>query len=88
MLPADRATLYRNAVAGPETKTLIVYDEPFWRADGFSGQTAGPETMAEVTLDATPRRGRRVSSRRSRSGGWPSDSTRWTRRRRRACSTP
>ena len=57
VLPADRATLYRNAVAGPETKTLIVYDEPFWRADGFSGQTAGPETMAEVTLDATPAAG-------------------------------
>ena len=37
-LPDDRLTLYRNAVAGPETKTLVVYDEPFWRADGFSGQ--------------------------------------------------
>ena len=42
MLPDDRLALYRNAVAGPESKTLVVYDEPFWRADGFSGQTAGP----------------------------------------------
>ena len=53
-LPDDRLTLYRNAVAGPETKTLVVYDEPFWRADGFSGQTAEPRSAAEVTLDASP----------------------------------
>jgi monoamine oxidase len=54
VLPDDRLTLYRNAVAGPETKTLVVYDEPFWRADGFSGQTSEPGSAAEVTLDATP----------------------------------
>jgi monoamine oxidase len=54
VLPDDRLTLYRNAVAGPETKTLVVYDEPFWRADGFSGQTSEPNSLAEVTLDASP----------------------------------
>jgi monoamine oxidase len=53
-LPDDRLTLYRNAVAGPETKTLVIYDEPFWRADGFSGQTSEPGSAAEVTLDASP----------------------------------
>jgi len=53
-LPADRATLYRRAVAGPETKTLVVYDEPFWRGDGFSGQSSQPGSASEVTLDATP----------------------------------
>jgi monoamine oxidase len=56
-LPADRTELYRQAVAGPESKTLVVYDEPFWRADGFSGQTAGPKSAAEVTLDASPASG-------------------------------
>jgi monoamine oxidase len=56
-LPDDRLTLYRNAVAGPESKTLIVYDEPFWRGDGFSGQSAEPHSAAEVTLDATPATG-------------------------------
>jgi monoamine oxidase len=56
-LPDDRLTLYRNAVAGPETKTLVVYDEPFWRADGLSGQTAEPRSASEVTLDATPAAG-------------------------------
>ncbi len=54
VLPDDRLALYRAAVAGPEAKTIVVYDEPFWRADGFSGQTAGPGSVAEVTLDASP----------------------------------
>lgn len=56
-LSEDRKALYRNAIAGWETKTLIVYDEPFWRADGFSGQTAEPGSAAEVTIDASPASG-------------------------------
>jgi monoamine oxidase len=56
-LPDDRATLYTRAVAGHETKTLVVYDEPFWRADGLSGQTFEPGSAAEVTLDASPESG-------------------------------
>ena len=57
-LPADREALYRGMVAGPESKTLVVYDEPFWRADGFSGQTAEPGSASEVTIDASPADGR------------------------------
>jgi monoamine oxidase len=53
-LPEDRAALYRGAVAGPESKTLLVYDEPFWRAEGFSGQTSEPGSASEVTIDASP----------------------------------
>jgi monoamine oxidase len=53
-LPEDRLTLYRHSTAGPETKTLLVYDEPFWRTAGFSGQSAGPQSASEVTLDASP----------------------------------
>ena len=53
-LPDDREALYRGAVAGPESKTLLVYEEPFWRADGFSGQTSEPGSAAEVTIDASP----------------------------------
>jgi monoamine oxidase len=58
VLPDDRATLYRNAIAGPESKTVVVYAEPFWRVDGFSGQTSEPRSAAEVTLDASPVSGR------------------------------
>jgi monoamine oxidase len=57
VLPDDRLALYRNTVGGPESKTLVVYDEPFWRADGFSGQTSEPGSAAEVTLDASPASG-------------------------------
>ena len=57
VLPDDRMTLYRKATAGPESKTLVVYDEPFWRADGFSGQTSEPNSASEVTLDASPSSG-------------------------------
>ncbi|MDX2166586.1 MAG: FAD-dependent oxidoreductase [Deltaproteobacteria bacterium] len=53
-LPPDRAALYRHSIAGPETKTLLVYDTPFWRSDGFSGQSAGPRSASEVTIDASP----------------------------------
>jgi monoamine oxidase len=53
-LPADRAALYKSAAAGIETKTLLVYDTAFWRDEGFSGQSAGPGSAAEVTLDASP----------------------------------
>jgi len=56
-LPDDRAALYRNAVGGPETKTLVVYDEPFWRGDDFSGQSSEPNSASEVTLDASPSAG-------------------------------
>ena len=52
--PTTAMTLYRKAIAGPESKTLVVYDEPFWRADGFSGQTSEPNSASEVTLDASP----------------------------------
>src|SRR5688500_13556213 len=57
VLPTDRVALYRGAAAGPESKTLVVYDEPFWRADGFSGQTAHPGSVSEVTIDSSPSSG-------------------------------
>jgi monoamine oxidase len=56
-LPNERKALYRGAIGGWETKTIVVYDEPFWRADGYSGQTAEPGSAAEVTLDASPASG-------------------------------
>ena len=56
-LPPERTELYTAAVAGAETKTMLVYDEPFWRADGLSGQSAEPGSAAEVTIDASPQDG-------------------------------
>jgi monoamine oxidase len=54
VLPEDRHALYKVAIGGMETKAVLVYDEPFWRADGFSGQSAEPGSAAEVTIDASP----------------------------------
>jgi monoamine oxidase len=54
VLPVERRDLYAVAVAGVETKTMLVYDEPFWRGDGLSGQSAEPGSAAEVTIDASP----------------------------------
>jgi monoamine oxidase len=56
-LSEERRSLYCRAVAGVETKTMVVYDQPFWRADGLSGQSAGPGSAAEVTIDASPSNG-------------------------------
>lgn len=53
-LSGDRVALYRRAVAGHETKTLAIYDTPFWRTNGRSGQSALPGGPAEVTIDASP----------------------------------
>jgi monoamine oxidase len=57
-LPHERRTLYERLVAGPESKTLIVYDDAFWRRNGFNGQSSEPGSASETTLDASPASGR------------------------------
>lgn len=52
MLPVDRAFLHQRVPSGAVIKTSILYDEPFWRADGFSGQSAAPNSPATLTIDA------------------------------------
>jgi monoamine oxidase len=52
MLPMDRSFLHQRMPGGAVIKTNIVYDEPFWRADGLSGQSAAPGTPAPVTIEA------------------------------------
>ena len=53
-MAGDRTNFYRRAHAGVETKTVIVYDRPFWREDGLSGQSARSGSPAEVTIDSSP----------------------------------
>jgi monoamine oxidase len=52
MLPVDRWLLHQRMPSGAVYKINIVYDEPFWRTDGLSGQSAAPGTPAPVTIDA------------------------------------
>ena len=52
MLPTDRSFLHQRMPSGAIVKVSIVYDEPFWRADGLCGQSAAPGSLATVTIDA------------------------------------
>jgi monoamine oxidase len=52
-LPGDHALLLHQMPAGTEVKTVAIYEEPFWRADGISGATVATDDTIEVTLDTT-----------------------------------
>jgi monoamine oxidase len=52
MLPTDRSFLHQRMPSGAIIKISVVYDEPFWRADGLCGQSAAPGSLATVTIDA------------------------------------
>jgi monoamine oxidase len=52
MLPVDRAFLHQRMPSGAIFKISVFYDEPFWRADGLSGQSAAPGSPATLTIDA------------------------------------
>jgi monoamine oxidase len=51
MLPIDRFLLHQRMPSGAIVKTSVIYHEPFWRADGLSGQTASPGSVATLTID-------------------------------------
>ncbi|CDO90444.1 monoamine oxidase [Mycobacterium triplex] len=51
-LPVDRAFLHQRMPSGAVIKTSVFYDEPFWRADGLSGQSSSPGSPATLTIDA------------------------------------
>jgi monoamine oxidase len=56
-LPEDRRALGERLLPGALTKCMALYEEPFWRADGLSGESvtdAGPVTL---TFDSSPRKG-------------------------------
>jgi monoamine oxidase len=57
-LPAAHDHLMRRLVAGAVTRVHTVYDEPFWREDGLTGQSVSPRGHAQVTVDQTPAAGR------------------------------
>ena len=52
-LPGDHALLLHQIPAGTEVKTVAIFEEPFWRADGISGNTVATDDLIEVTLDTT-----------------------------------
>jgi monoamine oxidase len=58
MLPMDRAFLHQRMPSGAVFKIALIYDEPFWRADGLSGQSFAPGSVANLTIDSCTDTGR------------------------------
>jgi putrescine oxidase len=53
-LPPWRMRLEQDISQGSVTKVLAVYDEPWWRADGLSGQGFAPYQLVREVYDNTP----------------------------------
>jgi monoamine oxidase len=54
LLPADRDLLTQSAPMGSVIKVLGIYDEPFWRSDGLSGQASSDVGPVRVVFDNSP----------------------------------
>ncbi|WP_405181649.1 flavin monoamine oxidase family protein [Nocardia sp. NBC_01377] len=53
-LPGDRDQLVQRLPMGRVIKVNVVYDEPFWRRDGFSGQANSDTRALGTVFDNTP----------------------------------
>jgi monoamine oxidase len=53
-LPPDTEQLLARTVHGTALKALLVFDQPFWRADGLSGQAASDVGPVTSTFDNSP----------------------------------
>ena len=54
LLPPRRDQLTQKMPAGSVIKINVIYDEPFWRAEGLSGQAAGDRSPIRFTFDNSP----------------------------------
>lgn len=50
-LPADREQLQLRTVMGATTKCFALYDRPFWRERGFSGEAVSSDSPCAVAFD-------------------------------------
>ncbi len=53
-LPGYRDQLVQRTPMGTVVKTMAVYDEPFWRADGLTGQATSDVGPVKLTYDNSP----------------------------------
>jgi monoamine oxidase len=58
-LPPDRAQLIQRMPNGAMVRAVIEWDEPFWRADGLTGETVDFDAPIAVSIDASPPGGER-----------------------------
>ncbi|HEX4466228.1 MAG TPA: flavin monoamine oxidase family protein [Solirubrobacteraceae bacterium] len=57
LLPALRDQLTQRAPMGSYAKVDVVYDRPFWREEGLTGQTVSLDGPVRATFDSTPLEG-------------------------------
>ncbi len=57
LLPVLRDQLTQRAPMGSYAKVDVVYDHPFWREEGLTGQTVSLNGPVRVTFDSTPDEG-------------------------------
>ena len=57
-LPADRDQLTQRMPNGSVIKCMAIYSEPFWRADGLSGQGVSVTGPVKAVFDNSPPSGR------------------------------
>jgi monoamine oxidase len=57
ILPFERDQLTQRYAQGTLTKVAVVYDRPFWREDGLSGQAFSPSGPMVATFDDSPHGG-------------------------------
>ncbi|HET9392546.1 MAG TPA: FAD-dependent oxidoreductase [Candidatus Rubrimentiphilum sp.] len=55
MLPPMHGQLMRRLLSGAAIRGITIYDEPFWRKDGFNGFSTAPDLPVPVALDQSPR---------------------------------
>lgn len=53
-LPVRRATVQRKLPGSSENKLFAIYDKPFWRDEGFSGQAITDLPVAHYVVDNSP----------------------------------
>ncbi len=53
-LPARRDQLTQRMPQGTVVKTMAIYERPFWREEGFSGQATSETGPARVVFDNSP----------------------------------
>ncbi len=58
ILPSWRDQLTQRLPAGSVIKLYAVYDEPFWRDEGLTGQAASDQGPIKVTFDNSPPSGK------------------------------
>jgi monoamine oxidase len=50
----ERTLFHQRRPMGGVIKAVAVYDEPFWRADGCTGESNAPGARFSLTLDSSP----------------------------------